>query len=157
MQDDFSRKVAKAQSTVENIVSREVVDAAVSIHKELGPGLMEKVYETVLERELSRRGLKVERQVKIPIQYGDLSFEEGFQADLIVERKVVLELKSVEKMQPLHHKQLNTYLRLTGLRLGILLNFGSCLMKNGVVRVVNNLEDSPFAPSRLCVRKKPHA
>jgi GxxExxY protein len=108
---------------------------------ELGPGLLETVYEIVLAHELTRRGLTVERQVAVPIQYQGLRFDEGFRADLIVGGKVIIELKSVERVLSAHRKQVQTYLRLTGLKLGYLLNFGEALTKNGISRAVNGLEE----------------
>ena len=125
----------------ENEIGTMVVDAAVKVHMSLGPGLLESVYEVVIAHELRERGLRVERQVPIPIEYDGIRFDEGFRADLIVEEKVVLELKSVEKVTPAHKKQIQTYLRLTGCKLGYLLNFGAALMKHGITRAVNNLEE----------------
>ncbi len=125
----------------ENEIGREVIDAAVRMHRELGPGLLENVYEVVLARELERRGLLVERQVTVPIVYGGTRFEAGFRADVIVEEKVILELKSVEQIGKVHAKQVFTYLKLKGLRLGFVLNFGANLMKEGIERVVNGLPD----------------
>jgi len=125
----------------ENEIGKIVVDAAVKVHMALGPGLLETVYEIVLAHELSRRGLQVDRQVPISIEYDGIKFDEGFRADLIVEKKVVLELKSVEKVTAAHKKQIQTYLRLTGCKLGYLLNFGAALMKQGITRAVNNLEE----------------
>ena len=120
----------------ENEIGRIVVDAAIAIHRELGPGLLETVYEAVLARELSDRGLHVERQVPVSIQLRGIRFEEGFRADIIVEGKVILELKSVETVNNAHKKQLLTYLKLTGMKLGYLHNFGEALMKNGITRTV---------------------
>jgi len=125
----------------ENEIARDVVDACYRIHTGLGPGLLESVYEAVLARELQNRGLKVERQVPMPIKWGDQQFEEGFRADLVVEGKVIVELKSVERLSPVHSKQLLTYLRLSGSRLGLLVNFGSVLIKDAIKRVVNGLPD----------------
>lgn len=119
-----------------------MVDACVQVHRELGPGLLETVYETVLAKELEDRGLHVARQVPIPIIYRDLHFDEGYRADLIVEEKVILEIKSVEQIAKVHSKQVLTYLKLKGLRLGYLLNFGANLMKDGIVCIVNGLPDS---------------
>jgi GxxExxY protein len=101
-----------------------ILAAAIEVHRELGPGLLESVYEVVLAKELALRGLTAERQVPVPIVYKGLRFEEGFRADLIVAGRVLLELKSVEGVIPAHKKQVQTYLRLTGLKLGYLLNFG---------------------------------
>jgi len=121
----------------ENEIGRIVVDCAVGLHKELGPGLLETVYEAVLAHELQDRGLKVERQVSIPISYRGIQFDEGFRADVVVEGKVILELKSVEHASNAHKKQVLTYLRLTGIKLGYLLNFGEALMKDGISRILN--------------------
>jgi GxxExxY protein len=118
------------------------VDAAVRIHRKLGPGLLESVYEIVLCHELEVRGFPVRRQVAVPIAYDDVTFDEGFRADIVVDGKVILELKSVEKTSAAHKKQIQTYLRLSGLKLGFLLNFGSALMKDGITRAVNGLEES---------------
>ena len=125
----------------ENEIGTLVVDAAVAIHRNLGPGLLETVYEVVLARVLADKGLKVERQVSVPIEYQDIRFDEGFRADIVVEGKVILELKSVEQVTGAHKKQVQTYLRLTGCKLGYLLNFGEALMKNGITRCVNGLEE----------------
>ena len=125
----------------ENEIAKIIVDACYRIHTGLGPGLLESVYEAVLARELIQRGLKTRRQVPVPIIWNGLTFEEGFRADLIVEDKVIIELKSVEHMTPAHGKQLLTYLRLTGKRLGLLVNFGENFIKDGIRRVVNGLEE----------------
>ena len=127
----------------ENQIAKEVVDAAVKVHTKLGPGLLETVYEIVLTRELEQRGLRVERQVPMPVEYEGLRFEEGFRADIVVEGKVILELKSVEQLAKVHHKQLFTYLKLADKRLGLLLNFGADLMKEGIKRIANGMEDTP--------------
>ena len=121
----------------ENQIGRIVVDCAVSIHRELGAGLLESVYEAVLARQLRKRGLSVSRQVVVPIEFDGEVYEEGFRADLIVEGKVIIELKSVGKVTPAHKKQTLTYLRLTGMKLGFLLNFGDALMKSGITRIIN--------------------
>jgi GxxExxY protein len=125
----------------ENEIAKIVVDAAFKVHTALGPGLLESVYEVVLARELEQRGLKVERQKPVPILYDNLKFDEGFRADLIVENSVIVELKSVETIVPVHKKQLLTYLRLTDKRLGLLINFGAALIKDGITRVVNRLPE----------------
>ncbi|MGD9613634.1 MAG: GxxExxY protein [Kiritimatiellia bacterium] len=125
----------------ENEIGKIAVDAAVQIHRELGPGLLEIVYEVVLAKELENRGLSVQRQVPVPIVYRGIRFDEGFRADIIVEGKIILELKSVEQIAKVHAKQVLTYLRLTSLRLGFLLNFGAALMKDGIERVVNGLPE----------------
>ena len=123
----------------ENEIAKEIVDAAFKIHKSIGPGLLESVYEVILSHELINRGLKTDRQQSIPIEYNGVKFDQGFRADLVVENKVIVELKSVENIQPVHKKQLLTYLRLADMRLGLLINFGSALLKDGVSRVVNKL------------------
>ena len=125
----------------ENEIGTIIIDSAIQIHRNLGPGLLESVYEVVLDYELRQRGLKVERQVVVPIEYKGIRFNEGFRADIIVNSKVVIELKSVENLTAAHKKQLQTYLRLTGCKLGYLLNFNQALMKNGIVRAVNGLEE----------------
>jgi GxxExxY protein len=125
----------------ENEIAREIVDAAYKVHTTLGPGLLESVYEAVLAYELETRGLEAARQCAIPIAYGRIKFEEGFRADLIVADKVIVELKSVENIIPVHKKQLLTYLRLADKRLGLLINFGANLIKDGITRIVNGLEE----------------
>jgi GxxExxY protein len=121
----------------ENEIGTIVVEEAIYLHKALGPGLLETVYEVILARRLAKRGLKVQRQVAVPIEFEGERFEEGFRADLIVEGKVLLELKSVEKVNNAHKKQVLTYLKLTGTKLGYLLNFGEELMKQGITRTIN--------------------
>jgi GxxExxY protein len=125
----------------ENEIGKEVVDAAIEVHRLLGPGLLESVYETALVHELRLRGLRVEAQVPIGVKYKGVEFEQGFRADLLVEKIVIIELKSVEQITAAHRKQLQTYLRLTGLKLGFLLNFGAALMKEGITRTVNALPE----------------
>lgn len=121
----------------ENEIGKIVVNSAIQLHRALGPGLLESVYEVTLTRRLEKEGMEVARQVRVPIEFEGEKFYEGFRADLIVDRKVLLELKSVEKVNPAHKKQLLTYLKLTGLKLGFLLNFGEELMKNGITRTIN--------------------
>ena len=118
------------------------MDAAMKIHMELGPGLLESVYEAVLARALEKRGFKVERQKAVRFEYDGMVFEEGFRTDLLVESRVVVELKSVEKLAPVHSKQILTYLRLMKLPVGLLINFGSATLKEGLHRIVNNLPTS---------------
>lgn len=125
----------------ENDISREIVDAAFQVHTKLGPGLLETVYEVIMAHELKKRGMHVERQMPVPIEYEDLKFEEGFRADLVVNGLVVIELKSVDKLAKVHKKQLLTYLRLMDRKLGLLVNFGENLIKDGISRVVNGLDD----------------
>jgi GxxExxY protein len=126
----------------ENEIGTICIEAAISVHRELGPGLLECVYEIVLAYELNQRGLQVEREVPISIDYKGILFEEAFRADLVVEGKVIIELKSVEQISLAHRKQIQTYLRLTGLKIGYLFNFGAALMKEGIVRAVNGLEET---------------
>jgi len=123
----------------ENEIAKIIVDTAFQIHKRLGPGLLESVYEVILSHALDGTGMQVDRQVPVPIVIDGIKFDEGFRADLIVENKVIVELKSVEKLIPVHKKQLLTYLRLTDKKLGLLINFGSELIRDGISRVVNNL------------------
>lgn len=121
----------------ENEIGKIIVDCAVRLHMELGPGLLETVYEVLLVHLLAEAGLKVERQVPIPIQFRGIRFDEGFRADIVVEDKVILELKSVECVSKAHKKQVLTYLKLTDKKLGYLLNFGEGVMKDGISRVLN--------------------
>lgn len=116
-----------------------VVDSAFKIHTTLGPGLLESVYEAVLAHELERRGCRVVCQRAIPVVYEEVKLDLGFRADVIVNEKVVIEVKSVEAIAPVHAKQLRTYLRLMDLKLGLLINFNVNLIKDGITRVVNNL------------------
>ncbi|MBN2024438.1 MAG: GxxExxY protein [Pirellulales bacterium] len=125
----------------ENEIGTICVDTAIAVHRELGPGLLESVYEIVMAHELSQRGLPTERQAPVPISYKGITFDEAFRADLRVADKVLIELKSVEHLTKAHRKQIQTYLRLTGLKLGYLFNFGEALMKDGIVRAVNRLEE----------------
>jgi GxxExxY protein len=123
----------------ENEIGTLVVDVAVNLHRDTGPGLMEAVYEIIMATELARRGLHVQRQVRVPIVYRDFVFPKAFRADLVVEQKVIIEVKSVQVVLPQHLKQVQTYLKLTGLKLGYLLNFGAPLMRDGITRCVNGL------------------
>lgn len=123
----------------ENKLSKIIVNAAYQIHTHLGPGLLKSVYEEVMYYELVQIGLKVERQKPIPVIWNNLKMEIGFRLDLIVENSVIIELKSVETIAPVHPKQLLTYLRLTNCKLGLLINFNEPLIKNGITRIVNNL------------------
>ena len=127
------------QDRSENEIGSVIVTQAVKLHQALGPGLLETVYEVILMKNLIEAGLAVERQVPVPILYEGIKFDEGFRADLIVENKVIIELKSVEKVSPAHKKQLLTYLKLTGMKLGFLLNFGEELMKQGITRTINGI------------------
>jgi len=125
----------------ENEISREIVDASYKIHTTLGPGLLESAYETVLAYELQKRGLNVVRQKPLPVIYEQVKLDEGYKADIIVEDKVIVELKSVEVVAPVHKKQLLTYLRLADKRLGLLINFGGPTIKSGISRIVNGLKE----------------
>ncbi len=125
----------------ENDIGTEIISAAFMVHSELGPGLLETVYEIVLSDELQKRGLHTECQTPIPIVCRGVRFDEGFRADIVVESKVIIELKSVECINNAHKKQLLTYLKLTGLRLGYLLNFGEAMMKDGIIRTANGLPE----------------
>ena len=125
----------------ENEVATQIVDVAFKIHTAYGPGLLESVYETIMAYELGKRGLQVRRQQPIPVIHETVRMEVGFRADLIVENKVVVEVKSIETIAPVHKKQLLTYLRLTDKRLGLLINFNVELIKYGIARVVNRLEE----------------
>ena len=123
----------------ENEIARVIVNVAFQIHTKLGPGLLEYVYEEIMCYELLKSGLKVERQKSIPVFWDDKKLEIGFRADLVVEDKVIIELKSVQDLLPVHFKQVLTYLKLADLKLGLLINFNENLIKDGVKRVVNNL------------------
>jgi GxxExxY protein len=127
----------------EDEIGKMVVDVAVQVHRRMGPGLLESVYETVLAHELERSGLRVERQRPIAVIYEGLKFDQGFRVDLFVEDKVIVELKCVEKLTYAHKKQVLTYLRLADRRLGYLLNFNEALMKDGITRIVNGFRDHP--------------
>ena len=123
-------------------ITGAIVDESMKIHRELGPGLLESVYEAVLARSLVRRGFEVTRQQPIRFEYEDELFEEGFRADLVVECSVIVELKSVERLAPVHAKQLLTYLRVTHLQVGLLINFGAATLREGLHRIVNRLPAS---------------
>ena len=125
----------------ENEIGKIIVDSALAVHRALGPGLLETVYEITLAHELKKRGLLIRRQVPVRIEYDGIQFDEGFRADLIVNDLVIIELKSVESVHRVHKKQLLTYLRLSGKRLGYLINFGEELIKDGISRIVNGAED----------------
>jgi GxxExxY protein len=124
----------------ENQISREIVDAAYKIHRRIGPGLFESVYERILRCELEKRGFLVLAQHPVPVIYESVRIDEAFRADLIVQDKVIVELKSVEEISPVHKMQLLTYLRLNGLRLGLLINFNVPIIKSGISRVANGID-----------------
>ena len=132
----------------ENEIARQILDAdaAFSVHSKLGPGLLESVYEIVLAYELKKKGLTAERQKPMPIMYDNIRFDEAFRSDIVVNGKVIAELKSVEALLPVHAKQLLTQLRLSGLKLGLLINFGEAHLKNGIKRVINGHLDAENSP-----------
>ena len=134
-------KSMREQSEYIESLASIVIDRAFHLHRELGPGLLESVYEAVLAHELGSKGLMVQRQKPVPIHYQDIQLDEGFRLDLLVEDRLIVELKSVEELHPVHPKQLLTYLRLMDLPLGLLINFGAPLLKQGVKRVVNRHEE----------------
>ena len=123
----------------ENEISKIVVDACYKIHLKLGPGLLESVYETILNHELIKVGLHVEKQKPVSVLWDGLMMDIGFRPDLIIEDKIIVELKSVAEIMPVHKKQLLTYLKLTGIKLGLLVNFNEALIKTGIIRIANNL------------------
>lgn len=124
---------------IENDITGIIVDCCIKIHKTLGPGLLESVYEEVLTYELRKNNLKCDRQIGVPVIYDEITMDLGFRADLIVEDKVIVELKSVENILPVHKKQLLTYLKLLGMKVGLLTNFNVELMKDGITRVANGI------------------
>ena len=124
-----------------NDISGLIVDAAFRVHMAVGPGVFESVYEALMEHELKKLGLRVERQVMVPLEYEGLRFDEAFRADMIVDERIIVELKSVVEVHPIYKKQLLTYLKLTGLSLGLLINFGADRIKDGVFRVANQLKE----------------
>ena len=150
---DFARGATENAEFIErplDAITGGVVDAAFKLHVGLGPGLLESVYESVLARDLARRGFKVERQRPLSFEYDGLRFEEAPRVDLLIDERVVVEIKSVERILPVHPKQVLTYLRLLKLPVGLLINFGAPTFKEGLKRIVNG--QSPSAPPRLGVR-----
>lgn len=125
----------------ENEISKIVLDTAFEVYFKLGPGLLESIYEQILAIELKNKGLKIETQVPIPVYWKGKEIGTGYRADILIERKVLIELKSVEKVLPVHPKQLKTYLKVLDLKLGLLINFNEAKFVNGIVRVVNGLKD----------------
>ncbi|QJB35259.1 GxxExxY protein [Chitinophaga oryzae] len=123
----------------ENEISKEVVDACFVIHTKYGPGLFESVYEELLSYELIKRNLKIARQVGVNLVHDDIVLKKAFRADLIVENKLIVEIKSVEELKDMHYKQLFTYMKLANVKLGLLVNFNVALIKNGIHRIVNKL------------------
>ena len=148
----FTRSREAREMNTEEL-SAVVVDTAFHLHRDLGPGLLESVYEAVLAKLLQDRGLAVARQMPVPVEFAGLSFDEGFRADLVVDHRLVVELKSVERLMPVHHKQLLTYLRLMHLPLGLLINFNANSFKEGVQRIVSQHQD--FTASRLRIHQTP--
>jgi len=124
---------------IENELSHEIIKAAIQLHKEVGPGLLESVYENALAFELEETGLLVRQQVPMPFEYKSVMLEVGYRIDLIVQNKVIVEIKSLENLAPVHFAQTLTYLKLSGLKLGLLINFNTKLLKDGITRIVNNL------------------
>lgn len=124
-------------------ITEQIIGAAIEVHRALDPGLLESAYETCLAYELTRRGLKVERQKPLPIQYHEVQLECGYRLDLVVVDKVIVELKAVDRLIPIHQAQLMSYLKLSHLKVGLLINFNVLLLKNGLVRLVNDLSESP--------------
>jgi GxxExxY protein len=131
-----------------NDITGIIIEEAIKIHSDLGHGLLESVYEEILSYQLSKRGLFVKRQTPIPVFYEEVKMEIGFRSDLIVENKVIVEIKSVESIAPLHPKVLLTYLKLTGITVGLLINFNESVLKNGIKRIVNNYISASSAPQR---------
>lgn len=130
-------------------ITGEIIDTALKLHARLGPGLLESVYSILLTRSLQLRGLAVEREKEVPFEFDGVRFEEGLRLDLLVENRVVVELKSVEKLAPVHSKQILTYLRLLDLRVGLLINFGAPTFKEGLKRVVNAYASTADSPLRI--------
>ena len=126
---------------MEDAIAKEIVDAAYHMHTAIGPGLLESVYEAVLASELQKRGLRVDRQYPVPVVYKGTRFEMGFRADLVVEDKVIVEIKSIAEIAALHRTQLLTYLRMADKRLGLLINFNVVLIKDGITRIANGMTE----------------
>ena len=141
MENDNTSSLVLDNAMLLNEISGEIVDSAIAVHREFGPGLLESVYEAVLVHELRKRNLKVEDQIELPIEYEGLRIDKGYQLDLLVEDCVIVEVKSVKELADIHKKQLLTYLRLQKKQLGLLLNFNVSLMKQGIVRIANGLEE----------------
>jgi GxxExxY protein len=121
-----------------NEITGIIIEEAIKIHKDLGPGLLESVYEEILSYRLNKRGLLIKRQTSIPVYYEEVKMEVGFRSDLIIEDKVIVEIKSIETLAPVHHKILLTYRKLTDITVGLLINFNEAILKNGIKRIVNN-------------------
>ena len=130
-----------------NEISGAIIDSSIKIHKALGPGLLESVYQRILIYELRKAGLEVQKEVPIPVTWDGNSIDESFRADLIVNTQVLVELKSIERLEPVHSKQVLTYLKLSKLPLGLLINFGAPYLKEGINRIVNNLPERKAPPN----------
>src|SRR5262249_11822338 len=130
-----------------NELSGVIIEVAIDIHRRLGPGLLESVYQAILSHELTKRGRTVEKEVAIPLVWDNLRFELGFRADLIVNDLILVELKSIDELAPVHKKQVLTYLRITGKKLGLLINFGEETLKDGICRLINGNLNEPSIPS----------
>jgi GxxExxY protein len=143
----MNRRDAETQS--HNEITEQIIGACIEIHRQLGPGLLESVYEECLCHELSVRGIRFERQKPLPIRYKTVLLECGYRLDLVVEGMIIVELKTVEQLLPIHEAQLLTYLKLSSLTLGLLINFNVPVLKNGIKRIANNFKDSSASP-RLC-------
>jgi GxxExxY protein len=147
----MNRRDAETQSF--NEITEQVIGACIEIHRQLGPGLLESAYEECLCFELSQRGIRFERQKPLPVKYKSVNLDCGYRLDLVIEGKIILELKTVEHLLPIHEAQLLTYLKLSGLTLGLLINFNVPVLKNGIKRIANNFIDSSASP-RLCGESK---
>jgi GxxExxY protein len=131
-----------------NNITGIIIEESIKIHSDLGPGLLESVYEEILFYRLGKRGLSAKRQTPIPLFYEEVKMDIGFRTDLIVENKVIVEIKSVESIAPVHPKIVLTYLKLTGITVGLLINFNESVLKNGIKRIVNNYISASSAPQR---------
>lgn len=147
----MNRRDAETQSF--NEITEQVIGACIEIHRQLGPGLLESAYEECLCFELSQRGIRFQRQKPLPVKYKSVNLDCGYRLDLVVEGEIILELKTVEHLLPIHEAQLLTYLKLSGLTLGLLINFNVPVLKNGIKRIENNFIDSSASP-RLCGESK---
>lgn len=139
----------------ENEIGSAVIAAAMKVHSAVGPGLLEGAYELCLAHELTKQGMTIRRQVSIPIRYEELSIENGYRVDLLVDDRVVVELKAIETLLPVHRAQLLSYLRLGGFRLGYLLNFNVAHMRDGIARIVNGIEASEQSPAPSALPLRP--
>ena len=126
-----------------NHITETIIGAAIEVHRALGPGLLESAYEACLTFELAQRGLKVERQKPLPVVYREVKLDCGYRLDLLVEEAVIVEVKAIDRLAPIHQAQLLSYLRLSGCKVGLLINFNVKMLKNGIRRVVNDFPDSP--------------